>query len=678
MSRVYDVLSDFGLKSSDVQEDAPDAISTSPSAILVVWRYKHPVTFSRQKGSSFSTIITDAVTLREKPLFVTDDLQNLSVQSTKGSHVSQMSAVLHPGMNYLTEIFPEDWVAVWIGNDVEVVSDVISAIESGEPANGFRSGLKFLGRVAGIRKRIQQQPGGVRTSSYTMTAAGFTELDASIYYEPQLAANAVGTSTEHLRKTGVEINKIIADNGQGIDLQKAISLYLHAFFGAGVPKNQNFQSQDDRLRITAGLDDPNVFIIPDPVAKTLGVTKATRQNGAFAYTDILELLHGIQTYQLDAGGTESSQSIDSESDQRLGMIFAPDNVDTSADGRDRKTSHTMIGTFLPTVPQFTGQRNVWSILQQYLNPTINEMYTCLRPNPQGQIFPTLVVRQLPFSSGVISEHYKPRPLSDLVSPEDQKNQKKQDDAVKAKSQEEYDDMMKNRAKVNEGHDLVLTRFAEVPRWLIHPILIKSVDLGRSDAARINFVHIQPEIGTKNQSKTAYLVRDPPVRDDLDTYRAGLRPYMMSVPCHPSDARNRKAGEWQYIMSDILMGGHLLLNGTMETQGIQSPICPGDNIEFDGHVLHIEAISHRYGVGADGGKQFQTSLTLTHGMSGRQSQASDLGIYAGSRGDDLTQYDPGLLRETGFSSSKPSLPETGAESSVKTGDKENDRTKDGKS
>jgi len=687
MPRSYDVLTDFGLRAPEGQEDALDLVSVSPSALVVVWRYKHPVTFSREKGASFSTVATDCVALRDKPLFIADDLQQLQVQTSKSSHVNQMSATLLPGMNYLTEIFPGDWVAAWIVNDEDSISQLISKIQKTGACNGFRSGLKFLGRVSAVRKRIQQDPGGVRKSSYLLNAAGFTELDASLYYEPQLAADAVGTATEYLRKTAININKMIADNGQGIDLQKAISLYLAAFFGTGIPKTGGFQNQDDRTRNTEGLDDPNAFIIPDPVARMLGVEKGSKSTGAFAYTDVLELLHGIQNYQLDfissvarelfglscsqgEGGlglaelysgqtVAGSTSTSSDADRMFGMIFAPDGVPTDG-SRNRKTPSQMIGTFLPSPPQFSGQRTVWSILQQYLNPTVNEIYTCLRTNPRGEIFPTLVVRQLPFSSGVISDQYRPKPVATITDPEVLKQQEKADRAVLKKSKQEYDDMMKIRAKVDEAHKLVLTRFFEVPRWLIHPILIKSVDIGRSDATRINFVHIQPEQGTASHTKTSFLVRDPPVRDDLDVYRGGLRPYMATVPCAPSDAIGRRAGEWQYIMSDILMGGHLLLNGTMETQGILSPICPGDNLEFDGHVFHIESVSHSYGI-SPGGKVFKTSLALSHGMNARQSQASDLGIYAGSSADDLQSHDPGIGRDAGFSPSRPSLPETGKSS-----------------
>lgn len=73
----------------------------------------------------------------------------------------------------------------------------------------------------------------------------------------------------------------------------------------------------------------------------------------------------------------------------------------------------------------------------------------------------------------------------------------------------------------------------------------------------------------------------------------------------------------HILSDILMGQHLTLTGTMTVVGIQSPICPGDNLEFDDTVLHIESVTHQY-TSDDGGRtSFSTVLQLSHGLSVHQ-------------------------------------------------------------
>ena len=316
----------------------------------------------------------------------------------------------------------------------------------------------------------------------------------------------------------------------------------------------------------------------------------------------------------------------------------------------------MLGTFLPSPPQFDGQKTIWAILQQFLNPTINEMYSCLRVNPAGKIFPTLVVRQLPFSSGLITEEYRPKPLPVAAHLRDQQKEKQQKKKVATTIQ--HKDPLPT-----ELRNLTLTRFMELPRWRVHPILVKSVDLGRSDAVRVNFIHAYGESALAGMTSVRQFVTDPPLSDDIDIARNGLRPYLSTVPCDPVDSRNRSSSDWMYILSDILMGQHLTLSGSVELVGVQAPICPGDNLEFDEHVLHIEAVAHTFMMNPNGFKSFSTTVALTHGIKAEQATGADLAMYSGSDQRDLAQpLDAGQTREYGMSPTPPSNPDPGPEAS----------------
>lgn len=648
--RTYDVLFDFGEFPGESGGDdafAPDAISTSPYAVMAVWRYRNPSTFSRQKTASFSTNVNDATDLRDKVLVVVDDMFQISIQHTKASHVSQMNCVLHAGMNYLSEIFPGDWVAAWIVNDEHAMLDLVTRIRKGEACNHFYDGLKFLGKAASIRKKISVGASGHRSTSYTMNAAGFTELDTQTYYEPYLADKTVGIGTQWLRKTGTILNKFMDENKSGIAINKAMPLFLDAFYGTGTPKNQ-LLGGDGTNSSTATLDNPNAFVVPDQVASMLGVTKGTKPNGKKSWNDICEVVLGIQTYKgQEAVGKEVITGLQNGKTYAAGMgperLFTPDGISNDSDQRRRVTNSPMLGRFSPSMPQFSGQRTVWSILEQYLNPAVNEMYTSLRVNPAGQVFPTFTVRQLPFSSGILSDQYVPRAVkvaneADSETPEDGSG----DDTPPLEH--------------NSPRTLTLTRFLDIPRWKIHPILIRNVDLGRSDATRWNFIHIYGDNGQDNQRRSNYITRDPPVKDDLDIARTGLRPYMATVNCDVTDAENRKAGDWMYIMSDILMGQHMLLTGSIETVGIVSPICPGDNVEFDEHVLHIESVSHSFQISGDGSKSFKTALHVSHGVKANQIDGRDLSMYTGTSQKDLARFDYGTS-EYQLGTQKASNPES---------------------
>jgi hypothetical protein len=140
--------------------------------------------------------------------------------------------------------------------------------------------------------------------------------------------------------------------------------------------------------------------------------------------------------------------------------------------------------------------------------------------------------------------------------------------------------------------------------------------------------------------------------------------MLTVNCGASDVRERKAGDWMYILSDILMGQHLALTGSLELVGVQSPICIGDNIEYDGHILHIEAVTHSYqNVVSTGQRIFSTTLALSHGLKGDQLNGSDFSLYSGTEVDDLRTREAKNTRDYSIVPTEPQSPPSGLSDSV---------------
>lgn len=656
MSRVYDIMLEHGEVGLGERADTVDTVNTAPMAVIAIWRYEKPVTYSRLKRASESLDTPETNRVRKTVLVVCDDIRTVSVSHTKSSHVGQLSASLYPGMNYLHECFPGDHVACWMVNSEELAKDLIDRIQEGEKAcNGFMDGLKFLGRLASVRKNINQNPNGQRTTTYTMTAGSFTELDSSVYLDEHLAQTNPGEAVSFLKQTGLKIAELISVDSGGIGTNKILPALLGALYGKGIPKNYGERTE---LTATAGLDDPNAMVIPDAVAKMLGVSTGTKENGLFAYTDILEFIHGVQNFQYPiAPDILTETAFASENRNRSGAaaakIFTPDGLSgltasTALPDRRRFTGVKNLGVFMAIPSQFTGQRTVWSILEQYVNRTVNEMYTTLRVGPEGRVFPTVNVRQLPFSSGATENFFLKEKFTakskqvtvnkkiaavgftaangstQIISPER---------TVKQRVTKDYQEkrLVENEVK--------LTRFSELPRWVAHPVLIRALDVGRSDAMRCNFVHIYGETGFKNSSLTPQIIRDPPVVDMADINRSGLRPYIATVPCSDVDVRLRRSADWMFIMSDILMGQHLTLSGQVSLLGVQAPICVGDNFEFDEHIFHIESVNHNFTINPNGIKTFSTTLSLTHGQKIEQLLGDDFSIYTGVDQDDLTMADP---------------------------------------
>jgi hypothetical protein len=602
--RTYDLIQDFS-------PDDPEAHSVSVSAdwLMAVVRVKYPMTYRRRDKASFSTFFPRATEVRGKTLIIHGGISSLQVSSTKSNHLSTLGATLLPGdVNYLSEVLPGDYLVAWMLNDEQRTKNLIERIREGKACNNFSDGIKFFGKVESLQKSLTQSPEGHRNVRYSLQGTGFSEFDATLFYNPHLQEKIPSIGRFFARITE-GFNKLVGQNSKGpnyIDVNHAIPFFVDMLLGSGVPTNLGRGNSDPRLKATAGLEGDYSYIIPKEFAALIGKTKSSKDGGAFAAADVIEIQHGVQLYNQDKGmqtsvlSKEFAKSHDyDDTDIRKAAIFSCDGQDV---GTRRYTGTPMLGRFLPQIPQFTNS-TVWSILSQYLNSACNEMYVCLKPNGFGRVVPTLTIRQLPFSSGLGKTPFP------------------------------------------------ITRFLDLPRWKVPSVIVRSVQLGRSNALRFNWIHV---VGVNpNQGSSAdasQTVRNPPFRDELDISRSGLRNYSAKIPCSWEDINDNinknghtAAQDWMTLLSDILMGQHLTLTGSMSTQGIPSPIAPGDNIEWDGVVLHIESVTHNCSITPDGKKSFLTTLTLTHGMRTSPGQ-DDISLYAGIRSGDQISFDPGTTNE----------------------------------
>ena len=311
---------------------------------------------------------------------------------------------------------------------------------------------------------------------------------------------------------------------------------------------------------------PYAYLVPLSVAVALGRETFDKNKGsdnghrAFGYADILTTLSGVQKYESN------------EDAPHKGFVPVLENTDNDLFRVSRLRCRERIkGTYIPIEPSFVN-KPLWTLLNEFKNPTINEMYTCIRPDVEGNLMPTIVFRQIPFSTNSIVE-----------TPE-----------------------------------MPLTKFLSLPRWIIPDELVVHDNLGRSDATRFNFIHIYGQLSQyfpeEEFSLQAQIARNNPIYDSMDIARSGIRPYMSTVACSINDAvRKDGARVWMEALADWTMGSQFTLNGTITCAGIQSPIAEGDNVEFDGIAFHVESVSHTCSIDMDGTKNFITSLNVTNGM-----------------------------------------------------------------
>lgn len=653
---IYDLLTEYtaegpSLTYSDIlsrrlidPENLPTVIQTSPYWLILTINLGMPVSFSRQKMQSAAPI-TEGAHLRENGfLLISGDCIQLSVDNQKGSHLKNLQATIkYSGIDYLGEVYPGDWIFAWIVNSEESFESLVSRVSKigtrdAMPCNEFMDGLKFMGRVQGIREQLSVQPDGRKSIVYNLNALGFRELESVLFYDRNLSikdleANNMGAWMTRIGLNVQELYAHLYGDEKGIktgNINILVREFIDIILGRGVSVELNPQlmkeSGTDLPPTSLGAravseSAPYAYLAPraascllnpsEFVNKTLtaiGATPGTYseetppQGGYTSYANLLVLLQGLQHY--DSPGLIPNPSSES-------TVFR------------YTTDQGLLGTFLPVPAELTN-KPLWSVLQQFQNPAINDMYTCLKVAADGRIRPTVVFRQMPFTT----DSFDPKKLSN---------------------------------QLGEKEEVKVTRFLDLPRWLIRSSMVMAADLGRNDQSRANFCHVfgADSNSANNLSITAQLANNHPIRDDLDIQRSGLRSFMTTVACAAMDLVGRVPTIWMALMADWAFGSQLTLSGTIVSVGIQAPICEGDNLEWDGAVYHIEGVTHDCSISSETGqKTFVTVLKVTNGLSRIRNLGGEYPLYIKVL-DNFNNKNP--------DASNPELiPGITAESSIKDG------------
>lgn len=620
--------------SQDYDKDGTTDFSSSPSWCVAVFRLGNPVSYSRKDRKSIQgDVVSGALLRKEKPLIITSDILNMSVSGNKGSAIETLNMVLKGERNYLSAdaILNGDWIFAWMHTNPVDTKRIIKALNAGEPANDFFSGLKFVGRIHAIRRHKTIQASGVKMVEYHVQGVGFYELQTTFFYDPHLGSYAAQHQEDFpqfLSQIGVDAFKFLNQeyNQMGVwqdNAEHYFDNFIDIVVGEGT-KGLEQKNGHDLNVVGADMQGnpiahspqfqkraPYAYLVPMSVATTLGKTTIEQRKGtnhghqAFGYSDLLTTLTGVQRYETE------------DSAPHHGFLPKVDVTLNSGNVNRLRCPNRVKSTFLPIEPVFIN-KPLWSILQQFKNPTINEMYTCIKPDLAGDLMPMIVFRQIPFSTNAIEEK----------------------------------------------NEMPLTRFLSLPRWKIPTSLIVNEDIGRSDAARYNMVHVYglptdyaPQHGS---SITDQMARNAPVVDGMSVAVYGLRPYMATVACSINEAvRKSGVSAWAEAIADWTFGAENMLNGTYVCKGIQSPIVKGDNVQVEGIVYHIEGVTHTCGI-ANGIKYFNTTLMVTNGMPEDQGfennvaprypgfKAPEYSADQGSqnKGDDLVaiESNPGVTQE----------------------------------
>jgi hypothetical protein len=520
---------------------------TSPTWVLTFVRWQNRDTFRNTTTSS--TEVRD-------PEVVENDCLQVSVNVAKGSLTPSMSATLvMTDKNYVADVAPGDFVIVNMLNWESEARRVANNARARLPINGVDDGFKGIFKIQGSRRIVSVDPNtGTKVVLFKINGFAFTEYNNTIYFNPYLIDPNQDQKNQLLFASFIGRDWANLVNSKGLtNVQDVIATLIQSFIGAGITNQGRFEKNGT-------LKSPNVhFFLPELVGKLLGVT------GAKAAKDIYNHIFGIQKYL--AGPNQSLSAGMNPSGGKMQQKFNRIYYTGTPCGGD---------TFLK--PEYWNQIKTWSILNQYTNAPLNELFTCFRISPDGNVMPTVIFRQIPFTN----EDFKQTSLH-------------------------------------------TTRFMTLPRWNIDTALILEQDIGRDESARINFVQYfgKSTVGAEGADIAAEIARGNYSYDIDDVQRSGLRPYVVTTQFdEPTDTNKEfRSPNWAKIVGDALIGGHLKLNGSITCAGIVDPIAVGDNLELDGVIYHIEQISHNASISVqDGRKTFRTNIQLSSGIAIESSSA----------------------------------------------------------
>jgi hypothetical protein len=642
------------------QDTAGTKKDRNPSWCVAFVRFKTPGAMFRGDEDPFE---------ERKLLVVENDCVSVNVNNPKNGFAKTASLTMKIGeVFYQNAVAPGDYVFVWMANEQDDIDKILNSLfnnENGTPGstgkislNGFMSGLKFFGRVMSVPHADQMTVNGQRILGQQVNCQSFLELASSIYYtfiaqnilslDGGLRSQAASTNfyTKEIERIGgpktPQTSTTQDTKGVSNGLETALTNLSDAFL--------NFYRRTDGKDEVTGDTSPEaiiglLFIITMGIDASSSLVNNAIPGARGTFSDAIGVPKSVvnilgrkgnklwQMYNLYLGLQEYNAKGQNTAED-FSPIFTPESL---TKGAVFYRTPTKCKGFIPfLVPPIWDNNNFWNIFNQFLNPIVNEMYTALRVNREGRILPTLIVREKPFSTGLFDFLLKKAPLFTQKAVKDTSGSKatnalKQQIASENQQQEisrkEYEKIAKANPEVTKR-----TLYRNIPRWVVDESVLVGINVAPDESRRINFVQVWGRsrgvefIGaniSQEVLKQAQFMVPNYVADEGDIKRHGLRADITETNY---DVVSSSFGTISHILcrqrADWLMNGHLKPFGTITLQGVQEPICEGDNIQVRGILFHIEAVSHNSSLSSDGKKNFKTTVTVSNGILASSLDSND--------------------------------------------------------
>lgn len=494
---------------------------------------------------------------------IRNDVIRANITKNKSSNSGTFSITLKRGkqvinqqvqnedIDYLQVIHPGDWIMIYIKKSGEI--DVNSTKSS--------SGFKMLGVIQNVRYLETDDPEtGKPRLEYLVTGVDFGSVfDSNIFFNPVLNQDAAKTLlgaqflVDSLKSVKGSERADPASGTDGLSADNLIKKLIGFYLG----------DRGTNLDDLSSTNQP--WFVPPFLAKTFGVQVRAKQRGA-SFVDILNT-------------------------DRVGLHRYSPN------GTFQGASQLPGGTFIKSLPS---SGSVWQVMSSLQNAISNEMYTELVPDSRGNLRPSVVMRQMPFSNkrGQTAPFNVAKDYG-ITIPEVPKSAQK-------------------------------TYFTDLPRHKIVSSDIREKNVGKSEHERINHVVVVPGLDVNSIDIGFQAVVNTP-----SIQRHGLRTYQGQTRY----IADRKLGGFKtackfftHLLVDWFFLSHHYFNGTIIIDGRDEHIQLGNNllIEDIGQLYHIEGYTHTYINQQGGSTEFTTELTVSRGQAFANNTARFIGASRSQR------------------------------------------------
>ena len=600
-----------------------------------------------------------------KPLIIIEnDAINVTLNDTKDSFGKMANVSLKStNVYYPALVHNGDWIFIWMF-DTQAGADVcttqLKAVMDGGAVGtklcDYKSGLKHVGRITSVATS-DTMAGESRIINQSITSQGFLEFATSIYYVYNIPGSVVPTSTASSGDTNAlaALNQAAVTEYQSRGLDRSLTGLATKFEDFYKETRENADFSPDTIVamfffLIMGIDS-------DASANKIGNVKGTFNDGIAVPNAVGKILGRPnakkiwQLYRMNLGVESYAPK------GEWFKTFSPLLKDS--DDLVRRSATRCKG-FVPFTPTMWSNQSMWSILEQYVNPVCNEMFTSLRLDKDGLLGLTITVREKPFSTGLIDIFTADGKVDSSVtakspgatSPKTSLN-KLSEAFSNGQAKGSVDDERDLKPSITFGSTFgglsniigatgpgagENTKFATLPRWVIDPSVVRSFSWSTDESRRINFVQVfgrnaASELvgGIKDQEtlKQSQLVSGNFVADEVDIARHGLRAQIVESPFDMFTAKTTSgslAPLWARMNADWLFNGHLKAYGSITLDGCIDPIAVGDNLQYQGILFHIEGVSQSCS-NAGGNKTWTTTITLSNGILAESMKSvSSLPVY----------------------------------------------------